>query len=276
MQGKWSELFLQRPPLCSHSSWLWAGLYVCQLALKRVPHMHSHAHVMNLWIMLSCLFHSSYTAASWFLHTQRGNILYHNYGINAAEKGFGGGGGAVVGDKLRREKEHRKGSGLLFYVKRKRVHSNQNEGLIWFAITSQMISRCLKLIGFLESVGGESSRGALTPADLKASAAWPGIPGCALMCISHAIHPCQTSDNRCRFLLAPSTRRPLTRPPHVAEDAEKHAMLNGWSNTHKQKHECTQAHMDVVKQKKSHTCVRGKSLHRLKHTSNRPILIKTP
>lgn len=93
MQGKWSELFLQRPPLCSHSSWLWAGLYVCQLALKRVPHMHSHAHVMNLWIMLSCLFHSSYTAASWFLHTQRGNILYHNYGINAAEKGFGGGGG---------------------------------------------------------------------------------------------------------------------------------------------------------------------------------------
>lgn len=38
---------------------------------SRVPYVHSHTHVTNLCIILSCLLHPRCTAAFWFLHTQK-------------------------------------------------------------------------------------------------------------------------------------------------------------------------------------------------------------
>lgn len=217
------RLFPQRRPLYSEGS----CLCVCQLALKSIIHAHTHTHVMTLRIILSCLLHSWGTAAPRLSPHTIGNILHHKCGMNAARK--------RGKDKLRRERESRKGSGFLFGVKRKRLHSNENEGSIWFAITSpppKMISRRLKLIGFLESAVEESCRGAVTPADLRASAAWPASPGCAARAsaMQSILVRRQTADVASCWLHL--TRRPLTSPPRGAGDAEKHVMLSGKSKMH--------------------------------------------
>ena len=194
---------------------------------SRVSYMHTHTHVMTLRIILSCLLHSWGTAAPRLSPHTIGNILHHKCGMNAARK--------RGKDKLRRERESRKGSGFLFGVKRKRVHSNENEGSIWFAITPpppKMISRRLKLICFLESAVEESCRGAVTPADLQASVAWPGSPGCAACAsaMQSILVRRQTADVASCWLHL--TRRPLTSPPRGAGDAEKHVMLSGKSKMH--------------------------------------------
>lgn len=113
----------------------------------------------------------------------------------------------------------------------------------------QMISCCLKLIGFLESAGGESCRGALTPADLKASTAWPGEPGwapCASVMQSILVRRQTTDVASCWLHL---TQHPMTPPPRQAEDAEKHVALNGASKIHRH----TQKEMWVYKSKHAET-----------------------
>lgn len=96
----------------------------------------------------------------------------------------------------------------------------------------KMISRRLKLIGFLESAVEESCRGAVTPADLQASAAWPASPGCAARAsaMQSILVRRQTADVASCWLHL--TRRPLTSPPRGAGDAEKHVMLSGKSKMH--------------------------------------------
>lgn len=108
----------------------------------------------------------------------------------------------------------------------------------------------------------------------KQAQAWPGNPGCApcasVMQSIHVRH--QTTDVASCWLHLPTDLWP--RPPHEAEDAEKHnVMLNVKRRTGTG---TLNAHMWTPwKHQKSPTCVRGKSLHRLKHT-NRPTLTKNP
>lgn len=170
------KLFPQRLPLYSQAA---GSVQACVFVSwhSRVPYMHCHTHThgMNLCIILSCLLQSCGTAASRFLHTHthtKGNILRHKYWINSAEKK----GGRQIA-KRKRTAEREMASCLTW--KERGCTPTRMRGPIDLQLPFQMISRCLKLIGFLESAGEESCRAALTPADLEASAAWPGHPGCA-------------------------------------------------------------------------------------------------
>lgn len=134
----------------------------------------THTPVMNLLIIWSILSHRCCAEASrclsWTIQT-KGNILHHKFW------------GA----------ESRKGSEVLFDIKRERLHSNQNEGSNWF--------------------GGGAD---LTPADLTA---WPGHPRCASWAsvMQSILVRRQTTDvASCRFQLI---HQPLTLPPHDATDA---------------------------------------------------------
>lgn len=106
-------------------------------------------------------------------------------------------------------------------------------------LTPQTINRCLKLIGFLEAAGGRKFWRGSDPCQPHMTRE----PGMRLVRIGHAINPRQTSDSRCRFLLAPSRRRPLLRPPRVAQDTEELVMLNGESKTHMDSNMWTGAHV---------------------------------
>lgn len=79
-----------------------------------------------------------------------------------------------LGANCTEREESRKGSGFLFDMKRKKVHSRPERGvqlICNYLPLPPMISRCLKLIGFLETAAEESCGAALTPGDLEASAA---------------------------------------------------------------------------------------------------------
>lgn len=190
---------------------------------------------MNLWRLLSCLLRSCWISVS---PPATGNVLLSQLwdecsqkkkeGCGVAKDRKGGWGG-------------RKGSGLLFGMKRERVYFNQNEGSIWFAITPQVISWCLKLIaswsrkfwrGF-DSWRPQGERGVTRE------------PGMCPVHISHAIHPRQnqTTDVSSCWLH-------LTNLWPGEEDAEKHVWKQ--QNTHNHNFESLQVDVD---EQKPHICL---------------------
>lgn len=148
---------------------------VCLSAGTQEYHTCTVTHTRMGWICVSYCPVCSNPAAPLRLgfstHT-KGNILRHKYWINSAEKK----GGRQIA-KRKRTAEREMASCLTW--KERGCTPTRMRGPIDLQLPFQMISRCLKLIGFLESAGEESCRAALTPADLEASAAWPGHPGCA-------------------------------------------------------------------------------------------------
>lgn len=105
---------------------------------SRVPCMHSHTYVMNLCIMPSGSFHSFLVFSS-RERKHPSSQLRNECGQKKKGERIN------CEEKTRAERE----VASCFCSKSKWAHSIQNEGSIWFAITPQMISQCLKLIGFL-------------------------------------------------------------------------------------------------------------------------------
>lgn len=160
-------------PLYSTNSWLSLCLCVFQLALKCTIHAQSHmwwAYVPTfLFLFAPFPLHRCILIST----PARGNSLHHNYRINVGEK-------RGVGRIAKRKGEKKEKWALVWREKREGAPQPEwGVDLISnYPPAPQMISWCLKLIGFLDSAGGESSWGALTPVDLKARATWPGHPGC--------------------------------------------------------------------------------------------------
>lgn len=180
------KLFPQRLPLYSEAAGS-AASSVCQLA-QREYHTCTvtHTPVMNLRIIWSVLSHPC--CASLHLCVSLDPYKPKETSFITC---FGGA-------------ESRKGSGVLFDIKRERLHSNHNEGSNWFAITPPADQPVFD-VGLLPGVcwGGKLwSRPDPCRPHGKPRLTW--APEMRLMSVSHAIHPCQTSDNRCRFLSVPT------------------------------------------------------------------------
>lgn len=180
---------------------------------------------MNLWRLLSCLLRSCWISVS---PPATGNVLPSRLWDECSQKKKGGCG--VAKDKRQIGGGGRKGSGLLFGMKRERVHFNQNEGSIWFAITPQMISWCLKLIASWSRKfwrGFDSWR----PQGKHGVTREPGM--CAVH-ISHAIHPRQnqTTDVSSRWLHL--TDQPVTwrrRCREACMETTQYTQSQFWEST---------------------------------------------
>lgn len=242
------KLFPQRLPLYSQAA---GSVQACVFVSwhSREPYMHCHTHTRMWWICVSYCAVCSIPAAPLRLGFSthiKGNNLRHKYWINSAKTK----GGRQIA-KRKRTAEREMASCLTW--KERGCTPTRVRGPIDLQLPFQMISRCLKLIGFLESAGEESCRAALTPADLEASAAWPGHPGCApwASVMQSILVRRQTTDVASCWLHL--TQQPLTSPPHQAEDAEKRVMLNGKSKIHWR----TQRHKydtSTCGDSKTHTC----------------------
>jgi len=184
---------------------------VCSSAGTRAPPMHGRMRVQSVYRSVLC---APLPRLGW----QNGKYLPSQLRDECSRK-------RRKEDKLRRENGE-KGSGLLFGVKR--VHSNRKEGSIGFAITPplEMISRCLKLIGFLESAGGRKFWRGCDPCRPRGECCVTWEPGSLPVSITGAIHPRQT---RQMWLPVGSVlrRRPSTPPPRGAEDASPPMLRRG-------------------------------------------------
>lgn len=115
-------------------------------------------------------------------------------------EGWGAEGGRTT---KRKRRVHKEVASCLTW-KQKRGHSEQNEGPDWSAITLPDDQPPFD-VDWLPGVRrGRKSYSVCDPCRPRGERHTTWAPWMRPASITHAIHPCQASDNRCRFLSAPS------------------------------------------------------------------------
>lgn len=134
---------------------------------SRGPCMHCHT-----WICGDCCPVCSAPAESQFLHPPQEMSSHHDYGMNVAKKRREGVGQQKT--NCRSGGEERKVASCLAW-KERGCTSTRMRG----RFDLQLPPRWSAGVWSWLLPGVESSGGALTPDDLRASTVWPGSPGCA-------------------------------------------------------------------------------------------------
>lgn len=191
------RVFPQRPPTCSQA----AGSVQARVFVSWHSRPSVHA-VINHWITLLCLLHFCSSEASSFLCTQKATFFSPQVSERWSEKreGWGAEGGRVAKGKRR---VHKEVASCLTW-KQKRGHSEQNEGSDWSAITLPDDQPAFD-VDWLPGVRrGRKSYSVSDPCRPRGERRVTWALWMRPASITHAIHPRQASDNRCRFLSAPS------------------------------------------------------------------------